>query len=55
MSVKPILFNLSLKVLIINGSGDATYKHELKWDEYGRTWQAYEIGAFTDFSAEEGA
>lgn len=41
---------LALKALIINGNGDATYKHELKWDEYGRTWQAYEIGAFADFA-----
>lgn len=44
---------LVIKIMIIDGKGNATSKSDLKWDEYGRTWQAYEIAPFADIAQEE--
>ena len=37
---------LSLKALMMDEKGNIVYKHQMKWDEYGITWQAYEINEF---------
>ena len=37
---------LCLKAVMMKESGFRVYKHQMKWDEYGITWQAYEINEF---------
>lgn len=42
---------LCLACMLVDEAGCGIAKAELQWENYGRTWQAYEIGAFTDFAA----
>ena len=37
---------LCMKAVMMNESGYPVYKNQLDWENYGRTWQAYEINKF---------
>lgn len=37
---------LSLKALMMDEKGNIVYKHQMDWERYGITWQAYEINKF---------
>lgn len=50
---KKIYIRLCLKALMLDEAGNGEYKHTLKWEEYGRTWQAYEIGAFEGWGEDD--
>lgn len=52
---KKVNIVLCLKALVLDEDGAGLCKHQMDWANYGRTWQAYEIGAFEGWGAEENA
>ena len=52
---KRVYIRLCLKTMLMDEDGCGMWKHQLDWANYGRTWQAYEIGAFEGWGAEEDA
>ena len=49
---KRVNMALCLKAMVLDEDGGGVYKNQMDWANYGRTWQAYEIGAFEGWGEE---